>query len=132
MKYSDFYINSFEFNLISFKSLFHYRNTSSSNQFKGLFQIVISALFITQATAMTYQQMRFIFIIYGIFFEIIVSTSRWLIKFNYEMKGYRDLDETIVSDVYLESLHMLFNDDAIEWVEFNLDVIRILINSSFT
>lgn len=37
---------------------------------------------------------------------------RWLIKFNYETKGYRLPDGTITLELYLKSLNMLLIDDA--------------------
>ena len=44
-----------------------------------------------------------------------ISASRWLIKFNHEMKGYRTENGSIPADTYLESLNMLLTDDAADW-----------------
>lgn len=55
-----------------------------------------------------------------------ISASRWPINFNHETKGYKVEDESIPPNTYLESLNMLFSDDAADWAESNSDAVRLL------
>ena len=75
---------------------------------------------------MAYQQTGPTFALCGTFSGTSIPASRWLIKFNHEMKGYRDQEGVIPPDTYLESLNMLLTDDAAEWAESHPDAIRLL------
>ena len=55
-----------------------------------------------------------------------VPASRWLNKFNLEMRGYRTGDGSIPADIYLESLNVLLTDDAADWAESHPDAARLL------
>ena len=76
---------------------------------------------------MAYRQTGPTFAICGTFSGTTgISASRWLIKFNHEMKGYRAEDGSIAPDTYLESLNMLLTDDAADWAESHPDAVRLL------
>ena len=76
---------------------------------------------------MVYRQTGSTFVICGTFLGTTgVSASCWFIKFNHEMRGYRDEDGTISADTYLESLNVLLTDDAADWAESHPDAIRLL------
>ena len=72
---------------------------------------------------MIYQQNGSIFAICRPFTDITISAARWLTKFNHEMKEYRNSDDIISFDIYLENFQILLNDDVVDWVESYLDVI---------
>ena len=75
---------------------------------------------------MAYQQTGPTFAFCGTFSGASVPASRWLPKFNHEMKGYRTSDGTVPPDIYLESLSILLTDDAADWAENHLDAVRLL------
>lgn len=62
--------------------------------------------------SMAYQQTKPTFAFCETFLGLTVPALRWLIKFNYEIKGYRLPDGTITLKLYLKSLDMLLVDDA--------------------
>ncbi|MCJ1423137.1 hypothetical protein MMC29_001018 [Sticta canariensis] len=55
-----------------------------------------------------------------------ISASRWLLKYEHEMSGYRVADGIIPPEVYLGSLDMLLTDEAAEWSESHPDAVRLL------
>ena len=55
-----------------------------------------------------------------------VPASRWLVKYNHEMKGYKTEDGSIPADTYLEFLNVLLTDDAADWAESHPDAVRLL------
>ena len=75
---------------------------------------------------MAYQQSGPTFALCGTFSGTTIAASRWLIKFNHEMKGYRSSDGNIPPDLYLESLNMLLTDDAADWAESHPEAVRML------
>jgi hypothetical protein len=54
-----------------------------------------------------------------------ISTIRWMKKLKHELINYK-INDVISSAKFLNCINLLLIDDAIEWIEINSDVVKIL------
>ena len=76
---------------------------------------------------------EFIFSFCDIFNDVDnISTIRWLKKFKHEMFDYKQANKIISSTTYLNTINMLFTNEATDWFENYSNAIRLLTESIFT